>query len=334
LDKRHQIIVNILVSLAIFVLVFYLAGFDKIIGVILNANPLFLAFALIAYTTLTFVMAYRITVVLKSMGEHLPLRKAAPSNLAGLLASDFTPARVGYFFTAFSLSSRFKIATEKTIMAIFGPQLFDFLIKAVSAAILSAIIVARFGADGILINVILIAMVLCGIFFAGLLVFYPPFLGMLAFMEKLPLVSWAFGFLRRMHLHSDKILSVKWPVIGITGVTWVIKGLEWFFISRALGISVTGNPLTDLLFMMIFQAAITIIQFIPSPTVAGAGASEAAFAAVLFPFGVPVQNAVTFGFLTRMTMIVVDSFSLPVILEYLHKHSAEGTLDKLLRFEH
>jgi hypothetical protein len=32
-------------------------------------------------------------------------------------------------------------------------------------------------------------------------------------------------------------------------------------------------------------------------------------------------------------MIAVDVFSLPVIVEYLHKHSMEGTLDKLMGME-
>ena len=137
-----------------------------------------------------------------------------------------------------------------------------------------------------------------------------------------------------MHEHSASVLSVKWSIVGITAFTWMAKGLEWLLLAKAIGITISGNPLYDLFFMMVFQGAITIIQFVPSPTIAGAGASEAAFAIILLPFGVPFETSVAFGFLTRLTMIAVDMFSLPVIVQYLHKHSMEGTLDKLLKFEH
>jgi uncharacterized membrane protein YbhN (UPF0104 family) len=173
-----------------------------------------------------------------------------------------------------------------------------------------------------------------GILFASLLVFWPPMLKLLSPFERLPLVPKVFSFLRNMHEHSASVFSVKWQIIAITSFTWMAKGLEWLFLAKAIGITITGDTLYDLFFMMIFQAAITIIQFVPSPTIAGAGASEAAFAIILLPFGVPFEASVTFGFLTRLTMIVVDVFSLPVIVEYLHKHSMEGTLDKLMKMEH
>ncbi len=334
MDRSQQMAMNILISLVLFIAILYLVGFDKIIHVLLTANIWFFVPALAAYLILNLLMSYRIKVVFEAMGEKLHMAQILPSNLAGLLASDFTPARVGYFFTAFSLSSRFKIKLEKAIAGIFGPQLFDFMIKAVSASILTAIIVSKFGASNIIINIIIIAAAFGAIFFAGLLVFWPPLLAMLSPFERLPIIPKIFAFIRGMHEHSASVFSVKWQIVYITVFSWIVKGSEWFFLSRALGIVITGNALYDLLFMMVFQGAITIIQFIPAPTIAGAGASEAAFAIILLPFGVPFETSVTFGFLTRLLMIVVDMFSLPVIVQYLHKHSVEVTLDKLLKMEH
>lgn len=328
-----QLLLNLLISLAIFVAVFCLVGAGRIYGTLLGARPELLALALIAYAAVTFVMAYRINFVLAGMGERLSVMQVAPSNLAGLLASDFTPARAGYFFTAFSLSSKFGISTDKTLTAIFGPQLFDFLIKALSAIVLTLLIISKVGAGGMAINAVVVCAALAAVLFAGLLVFHPPFLKHFSFAERLPLAPTIFSFLRRMHAHSGKILTLKWGVMGITTVTWFLKAVEWLCISYALGISVTGAITTDLLFMMVFQAAITIIQFVPTPTLAGAGASEAAFAAVLLPFGVPFESSVAFGFLTRVSMIVVDSFSVPVIAAYLHKHSLESVLKRISGME-
>ena len=334
MDKTHQIALNIVISLALFVAIFYLVGFDKVYSVLLTINPVFFLLAVLTYICMAVVMAYRIKVVLGAMKERLSIMEVIPPNFAGLLASDFTPARAGYFFSAFSISSRKNIALEKTIAAIFGPQLFDFMIKIASAAILSAIIVSKVGSNNILLNIAIILIAFMGILFASLLVFWPPMLKLLSPFERLPLVPKVFSFLRNMHEHSASVFSVKWQIIAITSFTWMAKGLEWLFLAKAIGITITGDTLYDLFFMMIFQAAITIIQFVPSPTIAGAGASEAAFAIILLPFGVPFEASVTFGFLTRLTMIVVDVFSLPVIVEYLHKHCMEGTLYKLMKMEH
>lgn len=327
-------LLNLALSLAVFAAIFWLVGMDKISAVLATVDPSLIALAVATYFLVTAGMSYRIMIVLRSMGEKLGFMHAAPSNLAGMLASDFTPARVGYFFTALSLSSSHGIKLEKAFVAIFGPQLFDFLIKTLAAAALTVIIVQRTGTSDVLVNVTIIAAALSAILCAAVLVFHPPSLGWLSPLERLPLASRAFPFLRRMHEHSDRILSVKWQVVGITFFTWFLKGVEWLLLSRAVGIAISGDVLYDLAFMMVFQGALTIIQFIPGPTIAGAGASEAAFAAVLLAFGVPFESSVTFGFLTRAVMVAVDVFSLPVIVGYLRTHTLENSLGKILSMRH
>lgn len=318
--------VNLLVSVMSLALIAYLVGVDKILAVLLKARPELLAAALLAYAFLNVVMSYRIKVVLEGIGERISVWQAVPSNLAGMLASDFTPARAGYFFTAFSISSRNGIALEKTILSIFGPQMFDFLIKVTCAGVLLLMLLSMVEVGDMTLNAAFLLAFLATILFVSVLVFHPPLLARLASLESIPFVPFAFAFLRRMHIHSDKVLALKEKIILITFSSWFIKGVEWFFLSRAIGISLSGNPVQDLLFIMVFQGAITIIQFLPIPTLAGAGASEAGFAAILIFFGIPFEVGVTFGFLTRLTMITVDIFSLPVILAYLRSHSLEGML--------
>jgi uncharacterized protein (TIRG00374 family) len=334
LEKRFQLLLNFILSIAIFAAIFYFVGFDKIATVLFSAKPEFFVLALLIYLILNVVMAYRIKIVLESIGDKLNTFQVFQSSLAGMLASDFTPARIGYFFTAFSLSARHKLPFEKTLLAIFGPQLFDFMIKVTSAAILLYLIISMVGGGDIIMNAIVLVVFAGGIISAAMLVFYPPLLKILSPFESLPFVPRVFNFIRKMHLHSHKVLAVKWKIAIITAVCWFLKGLEWFLLSKAVGIQLSGDIINDLLFMMVFQAALTIIQFLPIPTLAGAGASEAGFAAALLPFGVPLETAVTFGFLTRIVMICVDALSLPVIVEYLHKHSLESSLEKVFKLEH
>ncbi|MFH1394352.1 MAG: lysylphosphatidylglycerol synthase transmembrane domain-containing protein [Candidatus Micrarchaeota archaeon] len=329
MDKRADLFIKFIFSLLLFVAVFYLVGFEKIAEVLFSMDLGLFALALLLYVFVNLLMSLRIRLVLSSIGEKLGIRQIFPSSLAGMLASDFTPSRAGYFFTAFSLSSKFNIKIEKTILAIFGPQLLDFTIKSVSAAIMLAVIINYSGSDGMLLNMVLLLFVFSAIAVAGLLVFYPPFLGRLRFLEHIPLASRAFAFLTRMHEHSDKLLSIKWKILGITLMNWLLKGVEWFILSRAINLHISDNPLFDLGFIMIFQAAITIIQFVPLPTLAGAGASEAGFAAILYFFGVPLEVGITFGFLTRLVMIIIDAFALPVLYDFVHKYGVEGLLSHI-----
>ena len=143
-----------------------------------------------------------------------------------------------------------------------------------------------------------------------------------------------FGFIGRMHEHSGKVMAIKWTIVWVTLLSWAIKGLEWLFLAKALGIGFSGDFIFDFLLMMVFQGAVTIIQFLPIPTLAGAGASEAGFAAILLPFGVSVESGIAFAFMTRMLMIAVDILSLPVILGYLRMHSLEGSLKRISDISH
>lgn len=319
----------------VFALILYLTGPEKIISAILSADYPLLALAVLLYLLVNLAMSYRIKVVLQSMGDRHGLSGVFPSNMAGMLASDFTPARAGYFFTAFSLSSKLGIPLEKTLISIFGPQLFDFLIKVTSASLLLLLLLSKSGIENVLLNALLVAAFLAAIIFAGLLVFYPPLLKRLSFLEPLPFAKKAFNFLKKMHEHSHLVWAIKGRIALITFASWAFKGAEWFAIARALGISITGDPLQDFLIVMVFQAAVTILQFLPLPTIAGAGASEAGFAALLLPFGIPLEQSISFGFLTRLLMIVVDTIlGLPVILDYLHRHSLESSLKSVLGVEH
>ena len=169
LDRRQQILIKLLLSLIFFITILYFVGIDAIINIIANAKVEWLIAAVAIYITLNFSMSYRIKIVLESIGDKLTPLQILPSNFGGMFASDFTPARAGYFFTAFSLSSKYKIPTEKTIVAIFGPQLFDFLIKATSAAILTYLIVNAVDFDGFLFNALLIIAVFAAVIFVTMM---------------------------------------------------------------------------------------------------------------------------------------------------------------------
>lgn len=331
MKENIKLLINLLLSLLLIYAVIYFVGSEKVFSVLLGTDlPLFLA-AVLSYLAVNLLMSIRIKVILQKMGNNLKLKDIFQSHLAGMMASDFTPARVGYFFTAFSLTSRFRVSLEKTIMSIFGPQLLDFLVKVFSALLLVFFMAGALGLgeDSIILNLVFLLVFLAAVIFTGLLLFYPPFLQKFSFLNSLPLIPKLISFLQLMHNHAKSVLDVKLEIILIGIASWIIKGLEWLLLAWALGIFVGGDWVSSLFFMMVFQAAITILQFLPLPTVAGAGASEAGFAAILYVFGVTPEAAVSFGLLTRLIMIIVDSFSLPVIMAYIKTHTIDETFRKV-----
>jgi uncharacterized protein (TIRG00374 family) len=310
---KGRILVDAAITIAVYVAVFWLIGPESLFFALEGANLLFLALAILAYCAMNLLMSLRVSAILGKMGYKIGARQILPSHLAGMLASDFTPARAGYFFTAFSLSQRFKLRIEKTLLAILCPQLLDFLIKVVSAAALAIFAFGPLLPGHPIIHASIILAFLAGVLSAALLIFHPSALSLLSFLKAAPYAKQIFLLLHRIRAHSGALYYLKWKIAAITLLSWLAKGAEWLFISYSLGISIYGNVFQDFAFMMLFQAAITLLQFIPLPTIAGAGATEAAFAALLLPLGVAPAKGVAFGLLTRIVVLPIDSFGFPLL---------------------
>jgi uncharacterized protein (TIRG00374 family) len=299
---------NIIFSVIILIILFYFIDVNTLINVLLAANPLYLVLAIIFYFTLNVIMSFRIKVILRELGNNIPLKDAIISDFTGMLASDFTPARSGYFFAAFDISSRLKIPLEKTMISIFGPQLLEFVIKALCVGILVIFVLNQFSVfeDQSVYILFSSAFVLLVILFFASLLFSKKLLNKFSFIKGFPFGRKFFSLFHLMQDKSDVLLKKKWTILGLTFGSWLLKTCEWFCLAKSLNISLFDNSVMEFLFIGIFQASITLIHFIPIPTIAGAGTSEAAFAGILFLFGVPAALGVAFGLMTRALMIFVD----------------------------
>ncbi len=307
MKKQLILLAELLVSLAIIAAVLYLVDVGKVAGVIANANLWLLLAALITYSTINAAMSLRIKIILDQMGHKISLASAIMSNFAGMLVSDFTPARGGYFATAFALTANHKIPLEKSIVSILGPQLFDFMLKAGAGtiAIMFILLQLNLGVASI-IGVAAGVLLLCAmIAFGLLLLFSKRFLRLLKILDRIPFGGQAHRILTRMQENADAIRRVIPHIIALLAFTWAFKGLEWWLLAMSIGLQ-PSLPIHPYLFYLFLQPLITILQFIPTPTLAGIGVSEAGVAAVLALFGVPVYEGVAYGLLTRGIMVLID----------------------------
>ena len=305
--KQILLVAELAISFAIIAAVLYLVDYQKVLEAIANANPFFLLAAFTAYFGVNLGMAIRIRLILAEMGHRMAMVPALMVNFAGMLVSDFTPARSGYFATAFALAANERIPLNRAIVAILGPQLFEFMLK-VGAGIIAIIYIfyrlnlGEGSLAGMLLGVAALAAMLV---FGVLLLFSRRFLAMLKLIERIPFGKRIYSEMATMQHNAVAIRRVIWAIMLLLAITWTMKSVEWWFLGMSLGMQpqVGFHPL---IFYMFLQPLITILQFIPTPTLAGMGVSEAGSVAVLALFGIPAHIAVAFAIMTRSLMIVLD----------------------------
>jgi len=308
MKKQALLLLELIISIAIVAAVLNYAGFEEVIKAVEEINIPLLVAGTLCYVAMSTVMAYRLRLVLSKMGHKISMGSAILSNYTGLLVSDFTPARSGYFAAALAVSQKEKIPLEKTTAAILAPQMFDFLLKVITGTM--ALVYLMFALDlgeasiaGMFLGVIAIAGM---IVFGVLLLFSKKFLYYLTIIQKIPLVGEkVFGVMDRMQEHSQVIKTIIPEILVLLLISWFFKVMEWVLLAEALGMQPqTGLPL--IIFFAFLQPLITILQFVPSPTLAGIGLAEAGAVAVLAIFGVPPSTAAVFSLLTRANSILVD----------------------------
>jgi len=329
-------LINIGITILIFALILSIFDISKIAEIILKSNYYLIICALGVYTAVLITMSVRLREVLKELGYFPKFIQIFKSNLAGMLASDFTPARSGYFFTAFSLSAKEKIPINDSILTILGPQLFDFTIKAFSLVMVIMIVIDKLEGlkDNIFATIFAILGIVFAILFFGCLVFLEGFLYRFSFIKKFPLGNKFYGLFDLMQKKSHKLMNIKWKIIGITLTGWAVKGLEWFLIAKALGITIFDGGILDYLFILVFQGTTTLIQFIPLPTLAGGGASELGFSVILILFGVTPETGIAFGLITRFVMIIVDSFGAFELVQFIKREGITKIFKEINSIDH
>jgi len=309
MQKWMMLAIEIIVSLAIVAGVLYLVDAEKVLAVLASANPVFVALAIATYFLINTAMSWRIKIILDELKSPLEFKKILVSDFAGMLASDFTPARSGYFATAAVLSVNHGVPFEKAVVSILGPQLFDFLLKVCAGiiALMFVMNVLNLGVGGLIGVGIGVVAIFGMIVFGALMLFSKRFLELISFVSRFPLGEKLLSALRGMQEHAFAVKKLAPQIILLLLFCWMLKGVEWWFAGMALGISITSvNPF---LFFLFLQPLVTLLQFVPIPTLAGIGVSEAGAVAILALFGVPAPIGAAYALLTRGVMIIVDLVS-------------------------
>jgi uncharacterized membrane protein YbhN (UPF0104 family) len=290
----------------------------RIVSIMAGADIALCLLALAAYFCTMLLMSHRLRRILSELGEKLGFDGAFRANAAGLLASDFTPARSGYFITPFVLSRNAGVSVEKGMVAIVSPQIVEFFLKAVGAAAAIFLLLSSLpelsGSAIFLWAGVGAMLVFCAALWAAL--FSPMVVSLSTHFDFIPFVKPGAKFLSSLQSHRHSVGQIFTWIASMSVAIFVLKGIEWYFFGMALGISfsVTTHPF---LVFLVLQPLITVFQFVPFPTIAGLGLSESSAVASMALLGVPLDMAVAYSLLVRAGTTLLDCLGIGQLLPFV-----------------
>jgi uncharacterized protein (TIRG00374 family) len=253
----------------------------------------------------------RFKVMIEHLGKKIGFMNLMAAQFGGMLASDVTPGRTGYFI--FPMLIKEDVPVPTGLSAILTVQVIDFLLKVISS--IGGIIVIAYTAK---LSEVLLVAILIGIFavtiFAVimmLMLWSDKSTTIFRFCSKLPFVGkFILKFEDQVEVfqkESHQLKAIMPKIMLLSLPAWLMKGMEWYLLGLAVGF---GFPFWFYLFL---QPFITIVQFVPL-TPAGLGLQEGGSLLVLVILGATSESALLFSFLGRIILILDDLLGLPTLL--------------------
>jgi uncharacterized protein (TIRG00374 family) len=133
ISSKRNVILQALLGIAILILLFWQVGWNDFLDALVNIELSLFTLALVFYVVDNLVLAFRYSFVLKYMGVQTSFVQVFLSHLGGMLYSDVTPGRVGYFTVPYFLKRRADVPYSSSLSAIVGCQSLEFFIKYLDA---------------------------------------------------------------------------------------------------------------------------------------------------------------------------------------------------------
>ncbi|HEX3000991.1 MAG TPA: flippase-like domain-containing protein [Methanoregula sp.] len=313
-------------AIAIVIILLLLGSIDYIqaSAILLHLDWSFLILAAFFYFLNNVIMAVRLKRILAHLGNKIRFRIAFLSHMSGMLLSDFTPGRSGYLYVAFALNRK-GVSMPKGIAAITSTYIYDLLFK-ISLAIV-AVYYFYATITGLPVGYILyLIVILFFLIVAGyILTMYPG-----QVLQDVCQRNTYLKYILDLGEQSRAIQKISPYIISVSFIGWIFRGLEWYFVARAIG--GMGISLLD---SLLLNPLLTILSLIPI-TPAGLGIQEAGIVGLLTLLGVSFAAATAFAFLTRFMEIIIDLiglknfFSLEATKENLldHYRAIDGDIDE------
>jgi glycosyltransferase 2 family protein len=335
-----KILVQVVVMVAIFAALLWYVGVGDLYNALLNIKVEYLALAFLMYFGINVLFAVRLRRVLAKDGVKTSFGKTLLAQYAGMLTSDVTPGRSGYFLVPVYLRDQ-KVPTSKSLSTILGIQTIEFLIKVVGGigalifliyfvpATNWEVLGTLFGVNIMLLIAALgIALMLTGAIIMAAFTWSPRAISLFdRIANSRFLKRFTGGLMGKLGEYKESAHSTRRAIpeiLGLTMLCWILKGFEWYFLGTALGI--TQIPWLG---YFLIHPLVTALAFVPI-TPAGTGVQEFGIIGIFGLLGVAAGPAGVFALLARGLLIFEDLVGVPQIVKstsllFSRKKPAEPT---------
>ncbi len=304
-DQKH-LLLDAAISLAIIAAILSAIGIDSIMREFGSIDYSYLALSIVFLLLMYLGMGARLYIILDALGSRVRFQDILRMHFVGMLLADFTPARTGYFAVAYGLSKKHKVPEEKSLIAVLGPQIYDFMLKVLVGTagmfyILKTYLKIDHG-EFLFLGALVMASMAAAM---ALLLFSNRFLALFSFARRFPLAEKILSMFAKAQQNSAVIIHNFPLLFALLMFNWATKALSWYFVAKALGITL-DTEFPELLAYFFLQPLLTMLEFMPSPTLAGLGLSEGGGVLIFSIFGIGAAKAASFVFLARVKTILVN----------------------------
>ena len=291
-------IIQGVIAIAILLFLFSIIDFQLFLSLLTNLDIRFILLAGLCYLLNNLLMAYRIKRILFTLGENLRYKLVFFSHMAGMLLSDFTPARSGYLYTAIALNKR-DVPLEKGISTITSTYLYDLTLKMIVALLGAYFIYSYVFAERLSYALVITFLLILGVIIGYLIIMYPG--------ERIRNLFQKREILKKILDFGEQSRAIQRYapfILSISLVGWILRGLQWYMILLSMH-QVFLTPF-DALFL---NPLLTLVSLIPL-TPAGWGIQEAGIVFVFTAIGSSATIAASFALINRFVEVGIDSIGI------------------------
>jgi uncharacterized protein (TIRG00374 family) len=341
-----KILLQVVFMVAIFAALLWYVGIGSLYDALLTIKVEYLLLAFLMYFGINLLFTVRLRRVLSKDGVKTSFGKTLLAQYAGMLTSDVTPGRSGYILTPVYLRDQ-NVPASKGLSSILGIQTIEFLVKVIGGVGAVVYLVTYVPTAtwnelfpqtvaginvGLLVAGLGIALMLVGAIVLALFTWSQRAISVFdRIANSRYLKRFTGGLMGKLGEYKESSQSTRRAIpeiIILTFVCWLLKGLEWYFLGFALGI--THIPWIA---YFLIHPLVTALAFVPI-TPAGAGVQEFGIIGILGLLGVAAGPAGVFALLARGLLIFEDLVGIPQIVKstsliFTRKIPPETTLPPL-----
>lgn len=305
---------QIIITVAVFAALLWYVGLGSLYNSLLNIKLEFLLVAFLAYFGINLLFVVRLKLVLAKDGAKTSFFKTLLAQYAGMLTSDVTPGRSGYFLMPLYLKDQ-DVPTSKTLSTILGIQTIEFLAKVIGGIGAVIFLIERIQLETWQLSVAAlgIGLMLTGACLMAALTWSDRAISIFnRIANSRFLKRFTGGLIGKIEEYKESATKTRKAIPEIILITmgcWVLKGFEWYYLGLAVGI--IQIPWIG---YFLIHPLVTALAFVPI-TPAGAGVQEFGIVAI---FGLLLGSGMggtigVFALLSRGLLILEDLIGVPQI---------------------